>query len=339
MAAFSCDGWLHITIWDDSNNALVKLKHDTEHIPYWSIDVPPDIQSFVKENSDLSPTQALQLWDEILKSHPTPAFSRRSIHSLWHEESSKKWKRDPDELKSAKILIEEASKTKRLYSVESISLPKEPGFTAIAFSLPEVLRKWGGKIREISLDSAWNTNGSNYEVYALLGEISGSGCPLGYLLIQSGKDGATGAKERFIKKLLEHFHRVWNIRPIITLTDKDISEINAFAAEFPSAKHQLCFWHCLRAIKTRLSILRRRPKFYDVKEAVGEFDWIDPDFVPIQQSEDPSAVRINSTFVNILTNFLCRHNTLPRKPYLMSKFIFKVFHKIPPQNPPPLLHD
>ena len=113
---------------------------------------------------------------------------------------------------------------------------------------------------------------------------------MGYLLIQSGKDGAAGAKERFIKKLLEHFHKVWKIRPIITLTDEDISEINAFAAEFPSAKHQLCFWHCLRAIKTRLSILRRPPKFYDVKEAVGEFDWIDPDFVPAQQAEDPSAV-------------------------------------------------
>ncbi len=45
MAAFKCDGWLHITIWDESNSALVKLKHDTEHIPYWSIDVPPDMLS------------------------------------------------------------------------------------------------------------------------------------------------------------------------------------------------------------------------------------------------------------------------------------------------------
>ncbi len=161
---------------------------------------------------------------------------------------------------------------------------------------------------------------------------------MGYLLIQSGKDGAAGAKERFIKKLLEHFHKVWKIRPIITLTDKDISEINAFAAEFPSAKHQLCFWHCLRVIKTRLSILRRRPKFYDVKEAVGEFDWINPDFVPVQQAEDPSAVSTHLIFVNIPTDHLCRPNMSLRKPYLTSRFYFKGFYKIRPQNPPLLLH-
>lgn len=83
-----------------------------------------------------------------------PGFTRKSVYHLWHAESSKKWKRDPDELKSAKILIDEASKAKGLYRVESIQLHNEPGFTAIAFSLPEVLLKFGPKICEISLDSA-----------------------------------------------------------------------------------------------------------------------------------------------------------------------------------------
>jgi hypothetical protein len=76
------------------------------------------------------------------------------------------WKRDPDEVKSAKILLEEAftksdsetrsstDKNLNTYSVEPIPVHDEPGFTAIAFSLPEVLRKWGGKVRELSLDSA-----------------------------------------------------------------------------------------------------------------------------------------------------------------------------------------
>jgi hypothetical protein len=34
---------------------------------------------------------------------------------------------------------------------------------------------------------------------------------------------------------------------LITLTDKDWAEINACLAEYPDAKHQLCFWHVLRA--------------------------------------------------------------------------------------------
>ena len=79
---------------------------------------------------------------------------------MWNESSSKKWKRDPDEVKSAKILLEEAftksntDSDKSAYSVETIPVHDEPGFTAIAFCLPEVLRKWGGKVRELSLDSA-----------------------------------------------------------------------------------------------------------------------------------------------------------------------------------------
>ena len=102
--------------------------------------------------------------------------------------------------------------------------------------------------------------------------------------------GDSGGKERFIAKLLSYFKNTWDLQPIITLTDKDFSEINAFLKTFPDAKHQLCFWHCLRAIKTRLAILRRRPKFYNVLEAKKEFDWIDADFVPIAQAKDTNLV-------------------------------------------------
>jgi hypothetical protein len=79
---------------------------------------------------------------------------------------------------------------------------------------------------------------------------------------------------------------VWDIQPLFTLTDKDWSEINAFMAQYPEAKHQLCFWHALRAIKTRLAILRRAPAPYNVKLAHSEFDWIDQSFVPINQAQE-----------------------------------------------------
>ncbi|KAJ7348504.1 hypothetical protein DFH08DRAFT_633394, partial [Mycena albidolilacea] len=111
--------------------------------------------------------------------------------------------------------------------VEPIPLAPEHGFTAIAFALPKLLREVGGRIRELSLDSAWNTNGSRYEIYALLGEVYGSGMPLGYLLVQSHPGSVAGGKERLIGCLLAHFKSVWNIWPLFTLTDKDWSEINA----------------------------------------------------------------------------------------------------------------
>jgi hypothetical protein len=157
------------------------------------------------------------------------------------------------------------------------------------------------------------TNGSKFEVYALLGEVYGSGCPLGYLLIQSAKDGKENGKQRYIEELLDHFKRVWKLKPIFTLTDKDMAEINAFLEKFPDAKHQLCFWHCLRAIKIRLSILRRRPKYYDAKRAKKEFDWIDLDFVPMSQSNGvQEEVRIYIYFDQI-SNFNTRTPTLRKR--------------------------
>ncbi|KAF9480703.1 hypothetical protein BDN70DRAFT_804773 [Pholiota conissans] len=296
MDVFRCSGWIHITIMDGGSDALVKFKHDNQHIPYWNIDVPEETQQFVRDNLDLSPTQ---LWDKILEKHADelPKFPRKSIYKIWHQMSSKKWTRDPNEMESVRILLDEFSKkpgasptASDISSLEVIPLPDEEGFTAIAFCLPEILRKWGSQIREISLDSTFKTNGSNFEVYALLGEVSGSGCPLAYLLIQSSLDGTPGGKERYIQALLSHLRTKWNLKAIITLSDKDFSEINAFRAQFPEAKHQLCFWHALRAIKIRLSVILRRPKFYDVKEAKMEFDFIDEMFVPIGQETCPSSV-------------------------------------------------
>lgn len=92
------------------------------------------------------------------------------------------------------------------------------------------------------------------------------------------------------------------MQPIATLSDKDWSEINAFCKVFPQAKHQLCFWHCLDAIKKRLAILRRRPAYYDVDQAIHEFEFIDKNFVPIAQSKERTPVSGNFLPRSLLSN-------------------------------------
>jgi hypothetical protein len=74
---------------------------------------------------------------------------------------SEKYKRDPDNpITSAKILINEATegatnpKVPPLYMIQPVAIPARPGFVVIAFCLPESLRRFGGILREISLDSA-----------------------------------------------------------------------------------------------------------------------------------------------------------------------------------------
>ena len=73
------------------------------------------------------------------------------------------------------------------------------------------------------------------------------------------------------------------VNPEYTLTDKDWSEINAMQLVWPSAKHQLCFWHALRALKQRLAKLAERPGAYNAEEAHNEFEFIDPTFLPVAQ--------------------------------------------------------
>lgn len=144
------------------------------------------------------------------------------------------------------------------------------------------------------IDAPGGTNRAGYEIFAVLGEAYGSGLPLGYLLVKATGDPAEGSKRQVIEAFLEHFRDRWKLVVKVTLSDKDWSEIGACQRIFPEAKHQLCFWHCLRAVKKRLAILRRQPGPYNVAEAAAEFSFIDPAFLPLAQ-QPTSAPDISPT--------------------------------------------
>lgn len=103
------------------------------------------------------------------------------------------------------------------------------------------------------------------------------------MFVHSDGEGDTGAKARLLAQFFQHFVEKWKLKAAVTLSDKDKSEIPALRTVFPDAKHQLCFWHVLRAIRTRLKILRRQPGPYDEKAANEEFSFIDREFIPVGQ--------------------------------------------------------
>ncbi|KAJ6483064.1 hypothetical protein DFH09DRAFT_949909, partial [Mycena vulgaris] len=53
MATFPCGGWLHITVDSSSSDAMVKLAHEDDHVPYYSRDVPVKVKEFVTQNPRL----------------------------------------------------------------------------------------------------------------------------------------------------------------------------------------------------------------------------------------------------------------------------------------------
>ena len=133
-----------------------------------------------------------------------------------------------------------------------------------------------------SIMTTGETNGSRFELYALLGEAYGTGLPLGFILLLSN-GGAAGGIQRYLTKFISHIQEKWRINTVVGLSDKNMSEINSCRVTISTRKHQLCFWHGVTAVKKRLSTLRRMPAFYDVEKACAEFSWIDKSFVPIAQ--------------------------------------------------------
>ncbi|KAH8823252.1 hypothetical protein DL96DRAFT_1617044 [Flagelloscypha sp. PMI_526] len=83
MDGFECHGWLQITVLKGSKMVSIKLKHEDDHVPYRSIDVPPKVKDYVAKNPEL---RAIQIWKWILQlpeyQVTKPNFSRRAIYQL-----------------------------------------------------------------------------------------------------------------------------------------------------------------------------------------------------------------------------------------------------------------
>ncbi|KAK6984659.1 SWIM-type domain-containing protein [Favolaschia claudopus] len=298
MRTFDCQGWITIYASPDDDEYFVRIRHQDCHEKYACIDVPEDVRNYIEANPNL---RAYQLWKEILKTHPFPAFTQKAVYNLWSKQHQSQWRRNDDELESAKILLAEFSKDPR-YQVESITLPPDSGgCIALAFALPLLIRKWAGTIREAALDSTFNTTKAGYECFALLGEVFGSGLPVGFLFIKTSNPDPN-QKEVFIRAFIRRLLDEWNLQIIQSLSDKDITEINALLAELPDdIKHQICFWHSLRIVKGRLAVLARRPAPYNVEEAFAEFDWIDREFLPLAQLDPelqtPDRLQVAQSFL------------------------------------------
>ncbi|KAJ7336143.1 hypothetical protein DFH08DRAFT_706254, partial [Mycena albidolilacea] len=231
----------------------------------------------------------------ILKTHPRPRFSQKSVYNQWVKQQQTSWQCCDDEFESAKILLQEFA-SDPVHELISIPMPESDGFCALGFVFPSVLRKWDSIICEVALDSTFQTNKASFECFALLGEVGGSGVPLGFILLKSNKPDVN-EKEKYIRAAIRFITVVWKIRVKQVLSDKDMTEINTLLGELlDNIKYQLCFWHCIRAVKTRLSVLGCHPAHYDAAEAFREFDWIDWEFVPINQMPEELQTEVFATW-------------------------------------------
>ncbi|TCD62121.1 hypothetical protein EIP91_007458 [Steccherinum ochraceum] len=292
MERYDCHGWLHIILKSGSRTALLKMKHEEPHPPYTDIELPGHWKAYIEEQIKTGATPG-EIWRHIEQQESLGrsvkevniAFRPKAVSYYWRTVASKRWKLTPDPFTSAREYIHQNSEKEH---VALLDVAEEPGTQVLAFQVTDFVSEWAAHTQELAMDSTWNTNGSNFELFAAVGSAEGVGVPLAFLMIKTSKEAQAGAKEAVLTSFLEQL-KALGVDPEFTLTDKDWSEINAMRTVWPNSKHILCFWHGLRALKQRLSKPKERPGPYDPEAAHREFEFIDKSFVPLGQRSEPEA--------------------------------------------------
>ena len=134
------------------------------------------------------------------------------------------------------------------------------------------------------------------ELFAVITNMLGKGLLLVYLFITTEENTTPLTKQNALIAWMKAIHSL-RINPWFTMSNKDPLEINALKEVWPLAKHQLCLWHILRALKWRLS-QNENLILYDALEAHCAFPDIDLAFVPLRQMSTDE--KVHSDMYNIM---------------------------------------
>jgi len=267
--------------------------------------------------------------------------SDSQVRYLWHNLASRIWLRDKkNPLLSANLYANEVDRVKCLH----LTCPGYEGLLIINKVATSNLSR-PGLVQELVMDATYGTNSAAYSLFAILAEVDGTGIPLAYAFTKPIAEKArnTGAP------LMEMLHQVLrNIReegfyPAVFHCDKDNAEIKAITSIFPIARVQLCYWHVLRAIRSKLkSSTSTVGHLYDPQEAKNvipelEICWgsridrrstghrpTDHCLCPSRNSRYTSPGRLEPSTVterDAVLNLIHRHFTITRS--FLSKVVSK----------------
>lgn len=116
-------------------------------------------------------------------------------------------------------------------------------------------------------------------MYTILGEYDNTGFPLSYCLLSTVTSVEEGKRTKALEAWGTILRDKYGLMPRFVHTDKDMGEIGMSKRVWPSAKHQLCWWHEREAVRKRLKgNLPTSP--YNVLRAQAEYRFIESTFKP-----------------------------------------------------------
>jgi hypothetical protein len=121
MKRFPCHSKLSIScrgINDGDGTMLVtvQLEHHHQHANYVDVSMPPEALQMIRDNLEwLTPTAM------VTKIQATfPNVTRLQIHTAWSEMSEVFWRRDKEQLPSAKMLLEEFGEEVDIFMIADV---------------------------------------------------------------------------------------------------------------------------------------------------------------------------------------------------------------------------
>lgn len=248
---FHCTSTLVFRLCLVDRTLKMRMNH-VYHEPYVDISLSEQVLDFISERTKTCTPAELY---RALRDSDVPGKDEAMDHQVfyqWQLANRKLWRRDDDQILSALRLLEEYPNT------VSTKIFQDGDMRGVALYMSDAIARLATRTKEVSMDATYGTNNAGMDLYAVLGELDGAGAPLAYLLVEVEKDqnGDRKATPGSTIAILQQFLGVLrdlDVQPELVGTDKDASEIFAVGVIWPQAKLQLCFWHVLRALKTKMN--------------------------------------------------------------------------------------
>lgn len=103
---------------------------------------------------------------------------------------------------------------------------------------------------------------------------------MSYCLLSTASSTEFNKRTRALQSWLEQLQDQHGIIPRFVHVDKDMAEIGAIRAVWPTAKIQVCWWHLRKAVRERLARGRLSTTPYNPSSAHAEFPFISLSFTP-----------------------------------------------------------
>ena len=290
MKRFACKSHLHVSCKPKKDGDMVIsviLRHSIKHIQYMDVSMPPEALDVIRDDLEWGKPATIVPKIQAL----FPDVTATQIHTAWTTLSQVYWRRDDQQLPSARILLQEFDANIDLFTPEGVP----EGVEILAWGMKKIALPLKGKVIEIGMDATCehyshsrrlsftsntdNTNSRNLELYSIMAEHDGSGFPLSYCLLTTATAVDQHKRRDSLAAWACCLKKKYQINPTFAHVDKDMGEIGCLKGVW-DCKISVCKWHFRKATKTRLAKAKLATTPYSAESAKALFRFISLDFVP-----------------------------------------------------------